>query len=217
MPRSAAKTGRPARISAAGILAAARAILERDGVSGLTMRKVATEVGTTPMALYHHVRNKDELLLLLLDDYADAIPRPALPEAPRERILVVARAMHDALAECPWIVEVLVADDLVARSGLWYSEHIVRACLDLGFDAERAVATYRGIWYFTAGEIIVRASATRRREAENTTTYRDRLFADLDAEAFPTLAALGSDWARLTSRDTYPVGLHALIDGLLAG
>jgi hypothetical protein len=45
------------------------------------------------------VRDKEELLLLLLDDYAAGIPRPELPDEPHERTVATAMAMHQASAE----------------------------------------------------------------------------------------------------------------------
>ncbi|MGW4404286.1 TetR/AcrR family transcriptional regulator [Nonomuraea sp. NPDC004702] len=209
-----ARTGRPPRISRADIVAAAHRVIEADGVGGLTMRRLAKEVGSTPMALYHHVRDKEELLLLLLDEYAAGLPRPDLPADPRERVVVVALAMRDAVAGCPWAVDVLRADDLLAVGALWYPEKIIDAALGAGLTAERAVHLYRIIWHYTAGEIAVRAAAGRRRE-EGGPTYRDQVFAGLDPAALPRLAELGGRWAELTAEDTYELGLRALVDGLL--
>ncbi len=44
------------------ILDAAIEILDRDGMSGLSMRKLGTAVGVEAMSLYNHVPNKDALL-----------------------------------------------------------------------------------------------------------------------------------------------------------
>ncbi|MER7208841.1 TetR/AcrR family transcriptional regulator [Streptosporangium sp. NPDC000239] len=208
------RVGRPPRISREEVLAAARRIVEEGGVGSLTMRRLAAEVGSTPMALYHHVKDKEELLLLLLDDYAAGLARPALPEEPRERLVTAALAMHDALAGCPWVVEVLVADDLMSDAGLWYAEHIVEAAVACGLTPEQAVHAYRSVWYYTAGEIIIRA-AGRRRAAEDRPTHRERVFADLDREALPRLASIGGRWTALTAEDTYRQGLEALVGGLL--
>ncbi len=49
------------------ILDAALLVLQRDGMDGLSMRRVADELGTGPASLYWHVRNKDELLQLLFE------------------------------------------------------------------------------------------------------------------------------------------------------
>jgi AcrR family transcriptional regulator len=59
------------------ILAAAARVLDADGVDGLSMRRVADELGTGPASLYWHVRNKDELLQLLFEHLNDEIELPA--------------------------------------------------------------------------------------------------------------------------------------------
>ncbi|MEV4219165.1 helix-turn-helix domain-containing protein [Nonomuraea sp. NPDC049725] len=209
------RTGRPPKISRADIVAAAHRVIEEDGVESLTMRRLAREVGSTAMALYHHVRDKEELLLLLLDDYAASRPRPAeLPEEPRERVVAVATAMREALSGCPWIVDVLRADDLLSVGALWYPEQIIDAAVEAGLTTESAVDAYRIIWHYTAGELGGRAAA-RRRRAQGGSTYRERVFAELDAEEFPRLAEVGRRWEELTAKDTYDRGLRALVGGLL--
>ncbi|MBD0670741.1 helix-turn-helix domain-containing protein [Streptomyces sp. CBMA156] len=199
------------------VVTAARRIVDEEGVERLTMRRLAGEIGSTPMALYHHVRDKEELLVLLLDDYAARTLRPTgLPAEPRERVVAAAAAIHGALAACPWIVEVLTGDDLMSAHSLWFVEQIVDGLIGCGLSPDRAVQGYRAIWYYTAGEILVRATATRRRAADDRPTHRQQVFADLDPAHLPRLAGLADRWAPLTSGDTYQDGLRALVDGLLA-
>ncbi|TYB51007.1 TetR/AcrR family transcriptional regulator [Nonomuraea sp. PA05] len=208
------RTGRPPKISRAEIVTAANRVIEEDGVAALTMRRLAKEVGSTAMALYHHVRDKDELLLLLLDAYAATAPRPELPEEPSERLVTAAVAMHDALSGRPWAVDVLRADDLLSVGALWYPEQIVDAAVRAGLTTEEAVDAYRIIWHYTAGEISAAAAARARRE-EGGTTHRERVFAELDAAEFPRLSEVGARWAELTAHDTYVKGVRALVRGLL--
>ncbi|WKU42705.1 TetR/AcrR family transcriptional regulator [Streptomyces sp. VNUA116] len=219
MPQTSAprKTlGRPPRISREEVVTTARRIVDAEGVHRLTMRRLATEIGSTPMALYHHVRNKEELLVLLLDDYATrTLQRPELPAQPRERVIAAAATIHEALAACPWIVEVLTADDLMATSALWFVEQIVDGLIECGLPSERAVHGYRAIWYYTAGEIVVRATAARRRTDDTRPTYREQVFTDLDPTELPRLAQVADHWSSLTAEDTYLDGLRALVDGLL--
>ncbi|MGP9022801.1 TetR/AcrR family transcriptional regulator [Streptomyces sp. BR1] len=208
--------GRPPRISREEVVETARRIIDTEGVDRLTMRRLATEIGSTPMALYHHVRNKEELLVLLLDDYAArTLQRPELPAEPRERVVVAAATIHEALAACPWIVEVLTADDLMSTSALWFVEQIVDGLIRCGLSPEQAVHGYRAIWYYTAGEIVVRRTATRRRTDDDRPTYREQVFAALDPTELPRLAQVANAWAPLTAEDTYAPGLRALVDGLL--
>ena len=50
------------------IFAAAKAVLDREGLHGLTVRKVADHAGLSPMAMYRHFADKDALLNALMDD-----------------------------------------------------------------------------------------------------------------------------------------------------
>ena len=57
---------------------AAIAIADRGGVVGLTIRSLATELGVKPMAVYHHVAGKDEILDGIVDLVFAEIELPAV-------------------------------------------------------------------------------------------------------------------------------------------
>lgn len=63
------------------ILEAAIALVDAEGLAALSMSKVAARLGFTTMSLYRHVRNKDELILLM-QDAALGPPPAAAPAAP---------------------------------------------------------------------------------------------------------------------------------------
>lgn len=50
------------------IFAAARDILDHEGIGGLSVRKVATSAGVSTMAMYRHFADKGALLNALMDD-----------------------------------------------------------------------------------------------------------------------------------------------------
>jgi AcrR family transcriptional regulator len=62
-----ASRGRPPVLTAEQVLAAAIQCADSEGIGGCTMRAVADRLGVTPMALYRHVRDKDELLARIPD------------------------------------------------------------------------------------------------------------------------------------------------------
>jgi AcrR family transcriptional regulator len=64
-------------LTRAAIIEAAMRILDREGIDGLSMRRVAEELGTGQASIYWHVRNKAELLQLL---YERATEEVVLPE-----------------------------------------------------------------------------------------------------------------------------------------
>ena len=206
--------------SRAQILLAARRLIDQDGWAKLTIRRLAAELGIGPTTLYHHVRDKEDLLLLLLDAYAEQLPPPDLPGEPRDRIVVAATAMHDALSAWPWAAEVLTADGFVGvlnEPGLRLVEAIVGGAVDCGCTPEQAVGVFRAVWYYTVGEILVRFHSDRRRADGKRPPYQDMDFGSFDASRTPHLAAIGDSWPELAARDTYPLGLRALVDGLLPG
>jgi len=58
---------RPRSLTQAAIAAAALAVIDRDGVAGLSMRAVAAELGTGTMSLYRYVADRDELERWVVD------------------------------------------------------------------------------------------------------------------------------------------------------
>ncbi|MGW7455838.1 TetR/AcrR family transcriptional regulator, partial [Streptomyces sp. NPDC054787] len=76
------------------------------------------------------------------------------------------------------------------------------------------VYVFRSIWYYTVGEILVRAHSARARANDEVPVSRE--FSSELAAQLPRLAALNDQWAKLASQDTYPQALRAFVDGLLA-
>jgi AcrR family transcriptional regulator len=77
-PWSTARRERPARtpLTREAIVDAALRVVEREGARGLSMRRVADELGTGPASLYWHVAGKDELINLLVDRVTSEVRLP---------------------------------------------------------------------------------------------------------------------------------------------
>lgn len=215
----AGRTGRPPVTSRAEILAATRVIIDRDGSQKLTMRRLAAELGVGVTTLYHHVRDREDLLVQLLNEIGEQTPFPELPSAPRDRIIAAATAIHDGLAAQPWITEIITIDGIIDRIGpsmLRTIETIVAGAVEAGCTPDQAVEVFRNIWYFTAGEILVRADPDRLQAEQERAADQQTFFGNLDPDEQPRMAAIGDRWPALAARDTYVSGLTALVDGLLA-
>jgi AcrR family transcriptional regulator len=92
------------------VLAAARARLERDGASGLSLRAVARDLGVTAPALYAYVEGKGELLAAIAGAHFERLAdRFAAVDAadPVERIRGLSRAYVDHALESPALFELL--------------------------------------------------------------------------------------------------------------
>jgi len=210
------RVGRPPLTSREEILAAARRVIDSDGWQRLTIRRLAAELGVGAATVYHHVQDREDLLIQLLDSYADESMRTRLPSAPRERIVAATIAIHDTLAHWPWAAEVVAADGFLGRlsgSAVAMVEAIVAGAVECGATPAQATTVFRSLWYYTVGEILVR---TRSDSSEADREARAPAFTDFDPEATPTLAAIGPRWLEFSARDTFAVGVDAFVDGLLS-
>ena len=101
------ETARREPLSRERILAAALALADGEGAEAISMRRVATELGVVPMALYKHLANKEEMLDGMLDVVVGEIDPPRTDTdwttAVRERILSARRA----LLRHPWASRVM--------------------------------------------------------------------------------------------------------------
>lgn len=122
------------------IVAAAVGLLDAEGDSQFSMRRLAAALYVTPMSLYWYVANKDDLLELALDAVAGEIrlPRPGPDSDWREELRALATAWRRTMVAHPWAVRAhgaylnigpcsvrftQCAQDIVARSALPRHEH----------------------------------------------------------------------------------------------
>jgi AcrR family transcriptional regulator len=210
------KTGRPPRLSQELIVSAAAAVIAREGMQRFTVQRLADELHSSPMAIYRHVRDKDHLIVLLLDKLVRDLPQPDMPADPRDRVLLAFQVMRDGLAQHPWVVEILSAGDLMAPAVLWLIEEILAGCVACGLSLEQAAAAYRMLWRFTVGEMVIRDATARRTRQLGRQPFLLRVLEDAPARELPNLAAASQYWIAARGRDTYAEDLKELVDGLLA-
>jgi hypothetical protein len=122
--------------------------------------------------------------------------------------------MRDGLATHPWVVDVLAEGDLIAPSILWLMEEIVAGFVACGLSHAEAADGYRAVWQFTVGELIVRRGVDRVATLGRPPFVLEVL-SSVDPIEFPVLAALAPFWARARGKDSYEIGLNALLDGLI--
>ena len=63
-------------LSREAVIDHALAVADLDGLDAVSIRRIAQDFGVTPMALYWHVKNKDELLAAMGDRILSVIDMP---------------------------------------------------------------------------------------------------------------------------------------------
>jgi AcrR family transcriptional regulator len=106
----------PARTSEAQIVAAARSLLEEEGLEAVTMASVAARVGVRPPSLYKHVRDRAALLDAVAADAAGELGRVLAGAAagagddPEARIAALAHAYRAFAHRTPRVASILFTD-----------------------------------------------------------------------------------------------------------
>lgn len=94
-------------LSVPRIVEAAVGLAIADGLTAVSMSKVAAALGTSPMSLYRYVSGKDELIVLMVDTtYGTPPPAPPPEKSWRARLTHWARAERTVLYRHPWILRV---------------------------------------------------------------------------------------------------------------
>jgi AcrR family transcriptional regulator len=101
------------------IVRAALRVADAEGLAALTMRRVATELGTGAMSLYRHVPGKEALVSLMIDE---ALGEDALPGQPsgdwRGDLRTLASTMWDFIQRHPWYPEAVMERPPITPRGL---------------------------------------------------------------------------------------------------
>jgi AcrR family transcriptional regulator len=140
-------------LTAERIVTAGVAVADREGLAGLSMRRVATELGVATMSLYRHVADKDDLLLRMMDA---AVAEGALPAEPppswRDGLELAARALWATFRRHPWLPSALsLTRPQLLPGGLAYSDWVLRALEGAGLDALTTFTAHLTVFTFVRG------------------------------------------------------------------
>lgn len=125
------------------VVAEAMRVADAQGLDALTIRALATHLGVKPMALYHHVKNKDALLDELIERVFTEIELPDAGGAWRAELTRRARSMRDVLVQHPWAVSLLDSRTALARPAtLIHHEAVLATLASTGCSASVAVRAY---------------------------------------------------------------------------
>lgn len=103
-------------------------LADRDGVTGLSMRRLAGAMGAGAMSLYHYVANRDELLDAMIDVVFDEIAMPPADLDWQAAIRRKAISAQQVLRRHPWAIGLLESRTSPGPANLRHHE-AVTACL----------------------------------------------------------------------------------------
>jgi AcrR family transcriptional regulator len=200
------------------VVAEALAVIAHDGVQALTMRRLAAHLEVVPGALYHHVRNKQQLHDLVLDNVLAEVDVHLDPSPDwTDQLKLLAHRLRQVLEDHPGVAGILKTRDPLGPHSLALAEAFLGPLQTAGFaDREAGPAFFLLVDYtigFAVGGLPTSANEQRVRDPA-TRTQLHQFFRSLPPDRFPALVALGEHvW--VDNRDErFTAGLNVLVSGL---
>lgn len=221
------------RLTREKVLRAAVAVVDREGLASLSMRRVADELGVEAMALYRYTPSKDDLLDGMVETLfleaeeplarADAMSDEATggmpggtPVAWREGLEQQALAMYRMALAHPLVVPLVATRPLSVpfarrpRAVLRCHERVLALLRRSGMSDEHALTLYRRFLSWVLGYIVIELRQTVDAPDETDPAFRLGLHRIPPAE-FPHLRDLGPALAQRGGERQLLAGLAALL------
>ncbi|MFE3031420.1 TetR/AcrR family transcriptional regulator [Streptomyces canus] len=234
--RRAADRGRYGRLSRARVLASALELVDRDGLSALSMRRLGAELGVEAMALYRYAAGKDALLDGLVEAlYLELEERLATGAATEETrapgsgeeeartpewragLHRVARATYDVCLDHPQAVPLLTTRMLavpLARRPLAVlkdHERVLALLRQAGLADERLAHAFRSFTAWLLGYVSVELRPMVDNPDESEPALRLGLHR-MPPQELPVLRDIAPALAERGGPDGLAAGLDALLD-----
>lgn len=136
------------------ILQAAIALADEDGIDSLSMRKLGHRLGVEAMSLYNHVRNKDDLLVGMVDFVVSEFGVPADNPDWRASIRPVGEATRTTLLRHPWAATLVQSSVRPSKVRLGRADAVIGTFRKAGFSIDLAYKAQLTIDSFIYGFVL---------------------------------------------------------------
>ena len=200
------------------IVNAAMTVLDRAGLTGLSMRKLADELGVGAASLYWHVGDKEELLGLLLDRIVGEteVPEPD-PENWQEQVKEMGRESRRLLQRHRDAAQISLGRIPVGPHSMPVLERYLAVLVAAGLPS-RVIAHAADMFALYVGGFAFEESmrvpplGDERAGQEQLAEY----FRSLPPDEFPSLVALAGDLTAGDNDERFEFALELLVHGLEA-
>jgi AcrR family transcriptional regulator len=201
-----------APLSADGIFRAALRLVDAEGLDALTMRRLATELGVATMSLYTHVKDKEDLLLGLVNLVTAEIGLPAPGTPPWDALRHVTREFRRVALLHPKVVPLTMRRPPTGSEGLMVTEVAFDALRRAGMRAALIPRAYR----LTASHAIGFVSLECGGFFQPIDVAAGQHVAPIDVNAIPRVVEIAPYLADWDADTEFENGMDVLID-VIAG
>ncbi|MGW0915939.1 TetR/AcrR family transcriptional regulator [Streptomyces sp. NPDC002784] len=145
--------GQPSGLDRDRITEVSVRLLDAEGLTKFSMRRLAAELNVTAMSVYWYVDTKDDLLELALDTvYGELrLPDPEADEDWRDQLRTLAREYRALLVRHPWISPLAGTYLNIGPNSLAFSRVVQRVIRRTGLPAEGVTGAISAVFQFVYG------------------------------------------------------------------
>jgi TetR/AcrR family transcriptional regulator, tetracycline repressor protein len=198
------------------ILTTALRLVDEHGIEALSMRRLATELGVDPMAIYHHLPGKQAILAGLIEIVFNELQLPAIESATwQEQVRAFAKAYHSLTRAHPNLILYLVTDpESCANAALVANEVLYTALAAAGLSPVAIVRTADLLIDYLNGFALAESSGRVGKPGERQELLR-RL-TEQPPEQFPTMRWVFNHLTQDEIQADIEVGLEIILAGIEA-
>ena len=200
-----------ARFTLADIQQHALAIVDRDGLAGLTMRSLAASLQTGAMTVYNYVDSREALEELVVDAVSARVEIPKPSDDWLADTRAVATALWRTFRAHPAAIPLMLTRRTSTRASLAPGEALAAALARGGFEGVDLFVAFRTVSAFVMG--IAQAELAGRLSHEDDPGSAAQRIEALAQGALPTLAKLAPVGAVFTGQE-FDRGLTVILSGL---
>ncbi len=158
--RPAERAGRTrGRTTLDAILEAALRILDSEGLDALTVRRLAAELGVGPMTIYSYVRDKDDLLDLIVDRATAEIAPPPPGGDWQAQARALAHNLRTTLLAHPAGIRLISERPMRGPNAFRLLEAGLGIFREAGFSDEQATHAYFALGNYVLGAVLAESTA----------------------------------------------------------
>jgi len=193
------------------ILRTALALIDRDGVEALSMRKLGAEMGVDPMAIYHYLPNKAAVLDGVVEImWSEVQPLTSDPGVPwREQALAAFRTFRATLPAHPRAVTIAGTHPAVSPGMLQLLDRSLGWLTEAGLGPAEALDLINCLALFTMGHVLAEVGEPVGGEA----TPPGAVYASLSPEDYPHLVAAFASGYDYHPDEQFEAGITAILAG----
>ena len=205
--------GKRGMLSRRLILETALRLVDAEGVESLSMRRLASELGVFPTALYHYVPSKDALMRGIVEVVLARVELPGRDGRTwQERLRALARSFRGVAHAHPRLLPQLVAYPEATLEEYGIYEALYEALEEAGLDAAEIVRASILMFSYVTGFTLAEVGGTL---GPLTKAEREDL-ASLPREKFPATRRLTPHISGVDLDENFEFGINVLLSGFAA-